>query len=123
MQPLAILFGAAFTCAVSLALGGLLLRDACRDPGVRLVSGAALLSLLVCALCGAGLVYPLVLLAIGFLAIGGAVLAGEKRVQGDPRGPAQRAPRPPHQHHHTDPEKHQRVYQPRAAQRAHQQTE
>jgi len=66
-----ILFGAAFTCAVSLALGGLLLRDACRDPGVRFVSGAAVLSLLVCALCGAGLVYPLV-----FLAIGAAVLAG-----------------------------------------------
>jgi hypothetical protein len=77
VQPLAILFGAAFTCAVSLALGGLLLRDACRDPGVRLVSGAALLSLLVCALCGAGLVYPLVLLAIGFLAIGAAVKVGQ----------------------------------------------
>jgi len=77
VQPLAILFGAGFTCAVSLALGGLLLRDACRDPGVRLVSGAALLSLLVCALCGAGLVYPLVLLAIGFLAIGAAVKVGQ----------------------------------------------
>src|ERR1035441_42722 len=75
----------------------LLLGDACRDPGVRLVSGAALLSLLVCALCGAGLAYPLVFLAIGFLAIGGAVVAGRgwgrtKRVQGDPRGPGG----PPH---------------------------
>lgn len=76
MQPLAILFGAAFTCAVSLALGGLLLRDACRDPGVRFVSGAAVLSLLVCALCGAGLVYPLVFLAIGFLTICAAVWSG-----------------------------------------------
>ena len=76
MPLLGILFGAAFTCAVSLALGGLLLRDACRDPGVRFVSGAAVLSLLVCALCGAGFVYPLVFLAIGFLAIGGAVRAG-----------------------------------------------
>ena len=98
MQPLGILFGAGFTCAVSLALGRLLLGDACRDPGVRLVSGAALLSLLVCALCGAGLAYPLVFLAIGFLAIGGAVVAGsgwgrtKQRVQGDPRGPGG----PPH---------------------------
>jgi Dolichyl-phosphate-mannose-protein mannosyltransferase len=76
VQPLGILFGAAFTCAVSLALGGLLLRDACRDPGVRFVSGAALLSLLVCALCSAGLAYPLVFLATGLGAAGGAVLAG-----------------------------------------------
>ena len=125
MQPLGILFGAGFTCAVSLALGRLLLGDACRDPGVRLVSGAAVLSLLVCALCGAGLAYPLAFLAIGFLAIGGAALAGstvgrppgpgvptgddapvglrptdeadlagQKRVQGDPRLPARRTPRP-----------------------------
>ena len=65
MQLLLILFGAAFTCAVCLSLGGLLLGDACRDPGVRFVSGGALLSLLVCALCGAGLAYPLVLLGIG----------------------------------------------------------
>jgi hypothetical protein len=71
VHPLLILFGAAFTSAVCLALGGLLLGDTCRDPGVRLVSGAALLSLLVCALCAAGLVYPLV-----FLGAGAAVLAG-----------------------------------------------
>ena len=70
MQPLAILFGAAYTCAVSLALGGLLLRDACRDPGVRFVSGAAMLSLLVCALCSLGLAYPLVFLLVGCVAIG-----------------------------------------------------
>ena len=70
MQPLLLLFGAAFTCAVCLSLGGLLLGDACRDPGVRFVSGGALLSLLICAPCGAGLVYPLV-----FLGIGVAVLA------------------------------------------------
>src|ERR1019366_3793742 len=63
-----------------------------RGAGVRVVSGTAVLSLLVCALCGAGLAYPLVFLAIGFLAIGGAVVAGsgwgrtKPRVQGDPRG-------------------------------------
>ena len=65
MQPLMILFGAAFTGAVCVSLGGLLLGDACRDRGVRFVGGGALLSLLVCALCGAGLVYPLVLLGVG----------------------------------------------------------
>jgi hypothetical protein len=94
VQPIEILFGAAFTCAASLALGGLVLRDACRDPGVRFVTGAAALSLLVCVLCGAGMVYPLVLLAIGLAAICGAI-AGEKkhRDQGDPRGPGG----PPHQ--------------------------
>ena len=75
MEPLAILFGAAFTCAVSLALGGLMLDDACRDPGVRFVSGAAVLSLLVFALCSAGLAYPLV-----FLAVGAAVLACQFRL-------------------------------------------
>lgn len=87
MQPIAILFGAAFTCAVSLALGGLLLRDACRDPGVRFVTGAAALSLLVCGLCGAGLVYPLVLLAIGLAAIGAWGRVTKKRDEGVPRGP------------------------------------
>ena len=76
MQPLLILFGAGLACAVSLALGGMLLGDACRDPGVRFVSGASVLSLLVCALCGAGLAYAAVFLAMGFLAIGGGVLAG-----------------------------------------------
>ena len=75
MQPLAILFGASYTCAVSLALGGLLLRDACRDPGVRFVSGAAMLSLLVCALCSLGLAYPPVLLLVGCVAIGAGKIA------------------------------------------------
>ena len=72
MQLLGILFGAVFTCAVCLSLGKLLLGDASRDPGVRFVSGAAILSLLMCALCAAGLVYPWVLLAVGLLVIGGA---------------------------------------------------
>ena len=101
MQPIAILFGAAFTCAVCLALGELLLRDACRDRGVRFITGAAALSLVVCVLCGAGVVYPVVLLAIGIAAIVWAVRAGKaetkKRDVGVPRGLAQRAPRPPHQ--------------------------
>ena len=120
MQLLLILFGAAFACAVGLSLGGLLLGDACRDPGVRFVSGGALLSLLVCALCGAGLVYPLVFLGVGVVAIGAAVKVGRTPWSWGPprgtdalvpppeqpgcqqadgsvgRGLAQRAPRPPH---------------------------
>ena len=90
----AILFGAAFTCAVSLALGGLLLRDACRDPGVRFVSGAAVLSLLVCALCSAGLAYPLVFLAIGVAGDRRGSAPGKCAVQGIARGRG----RPPHRH-------------------------
>ena len=115
MQPLLILFGAAFTCAVCLGLGGLLLHDACRDWGVRFVSGAAVLSLVVCALCGAGLVYPLVFLGIGLVVVGVAIKVGrtpgsardalvppsghpwcEQVGGGAGRGPAQRAPRPSH---------------------------
>ena len=88
MQPLAILFGAAFTCAVSLALGGLLLRDACRDPGVRFVSGAALLSLLVCGLCSVGLAYPLVFLGVG--------CAGNRRGLEHDQEVARGRGRPPH---------------------------
>jgi hypothetical protein len=76
VQALTILFGAAFTCAVCRALGGLLLGDACRDSGVRFVSGAAMLSLLVCALCGAGLVYPPVFLGIGVVVLGTAIKVG-----------------------------------------------
>ena len=73
-----IVFGALFTCAVSLALGGLLLRDASRDPGVRFVSGAAVLSLLVFVLCAAGLAYPLVFLAAG--------RGGDRGMRADGRG-------------------------------------
>jgi hypothetical protein len=70
VQLLGILFGAAFTCAVCVSLGKLLLGDASRDPGVRFVSGAAILSLLMCALCAAGVVYPWVLLAVGVVLVG-----------------------------------------------------
>ncbi len=86
MQLLGILFGAVFTCAVCLSLGKLLLGDASRDPGVRFVSGAAILSLLVCATCAAGLVYPWVLLAVGLLAVGAGVKAnsGQGRAGNSP---------------------------------------
>jgi hypothetical protein len=69
LQPLAILFGAAFTVAVCLSCGSLLLRDSCTDPGVRFVSGAAIVSASVFALCALGLAYPAVFLPLGAVAI------------------------------------------------------
>ncbi len=65
MQALAILFGWLFTVAVSLALGGLLLRDTSRDPGVRFVAGAALLSATVFAICAVRMAYVPVFAAAG----------------------------------------------------------
>jgi hypothetical protein len=62
---LAILFGAAFTTVVSMALGALLLRDACRDLGVRFVTGAGILSLAVFVISSAGLAYPLIFTSCG----------------------------------------------------------
>ncbi|MEO8597356.1 MAG: hypothetical protein ABI759_28820 [Candidatus Solibacter sp.] len=76
MQALAIFFGALFTCAVSLAIGGLLLRDACRDAGVRFVAGAAVLSLLVFLLCAAGLAYPVIFAVAGLAAVAIALRRG-----------------------------------------------
>ena len=72
MQPLAILFGAAFTAAVAFSLGAILLRNSCTDPAVRFVSGAAILSLFVFAAAALGIVYPITFLAVGFAAIAGA---------------------------------------------------
>ncbi len=74
MTALTILFGAAFTVAVSMALGGRLAGET-RDPGIQFVAGAAVLSMAVFALCCAGLVYPLV-----FLAGGAGVVAWGLRV-------------------------------------------
>lgn len=69
MQPLAILFGAAFTAAVAFSLGAVLLRNSCSDPAVRFVSGAALLSLIVFAACALRIVYPAVFLGLGAASI------------------------------------------------------
>jgi hypothetical protein len=69
LQPLAILFGAAFTAASAYSLGVILLRNSSSDPGVRFVSGASLLSLLIFAAAAAGFVYPATVLAIGAVAI------------------------------------------------------
>ncbi len=72
MQALAILWGAAFTAAASLALGSLLLGDSCRDTGARFVTGAAVLSFAVFLLCSVGLAYPAVFLAVEIVAIAAA---------------------------------------------------
>jgi hypothetical protein len=72
LQPLAILFGAAFTAATVYSLGAVLLGDASSDPALRCVSGTSLLSLLVFAACALGIVYPGTFLAIGIGAIAAA---------------------------------------------------
>jgi hypothetical protein len=58
MTALAILFGWLFTVGVSVGLGALLLGQSVKDPGLRFITGAALLSFSVFAFCVAGLVYP-----------------------------------------------------------------
>lgn len=65
MQALAILFGAGFTVAAALGLGSVALGGEVRHPGTRFVTGAALLSLIVFALCCAGWAWPAVFLASG----------------------------------------------------------
>ena len=70
MQALSILFGAGFTVAVALALGGLLLGRACREWPARFVTGAALLSTCVFLLAAAHLAYTGAFLVFGVLVIG-----------------------------------------------------
>jgi hypothetical protein len=69
LQPLAILFGAAFTAATAYSLGAILLRDSSRDLALRFVAGSSVLSLLVFAACALGIVYPATFLVIGAAAI------------------------------------------------------
>jgi hypothetical protein len=69
VEPLRILFGAAFTVAAAMGCGAAVLRGAVREPGIRFVTGAAILSLAVFGLCCVGWAYPLVFLAVGAAAI------------------------------------------------------
>src|SRR5882672_6182730 len=69
MQALTVLFGAAFTVAVSLAFGRKLLGAAGEDPGLCFVTGAAILSALVFGLCAMGLAYSALFLACGIAAL------------------------------------------------------
>jgi hypothetical protein len=83
LQSLAILFGAAFTAAVAFNLGAILLRNSCTDPGVRFVSGASVLSLLVFSAGLLGLLYPATFLLMGAAAI--ALARTEWRMPKRPR--------------------------------------
>lgn len=69
MQALSILFGASFTVAASLGLGGLLLGDEVRSPGIRFVTGSAVLSLAVFGLCCLDAAWTAVFLVLGVTAI------------------------------------------------------
>ncbi len=67
-----ITFGAAFTIATAVALGTLIFGRTLRDWPERFLSGAAILSLLVFALCTCGPAYPAVFLALGLAALAAA---------------------------------------------------
>lgn len=69
MEALRILFGAAFTVAAAMGCGAAVLRDAVREPGIRFVTGAAVLSLAVFGLCCAGSAYAVAFLALGVVSI------------------------------------------------------
>jgi hypothetical protein len=95
-QVLLVLFGAAFTVAVSIALGSLLVRAL----GVRLyrqeegffafVTGAACLSMLVFALAVAHAIYPGVLLFAGASILAAAAWRRAFRPEGEPLAPVSR---------------------------------
>ena len=70
MQALAILFGALFTVASAIGLGGCVLGKDCEEVSVRFVCGSALLSLAVFLLCSLGLAYPTAFLLAGAGACG-----------------------------------------------------
>lgn len=64
-----ILFGGGFTVAACVSIGSRTLGAAGKDWAIRFVAGAAVLSLIVFAVCSARLAYPAVFLAIGIIAI------------------------------------------------------
>jgi hypothetical protein len=68
-----LIFGAAFAISTAVALGVLLFSRILRDWPERFLSGAAVLSLIVFALCATGLAYPAVFLALGALTIAAAI--------------------------------------------------
>src|SRR5215471_3334584 len=57
-----------------MALGDLVLRDACREGGLRFVVGSAILSLIIFTACAAGIAHWWAFLSIGIGAIGSAGL-------------------------------------------------
>src|SRR5262245_38583045 len=92
-QAVYILFGAAFTVAVSLAAGRLLLRGLSiklyrqEEHALAFVTGAACLSLLTFLLCAVGAARKGVFLAVGLAVLAFAFRRGAHRAQGDPLKP------------------------------------
>jgi len=96
LQVLSILFGAAFTLTVSMALGTLMVRAL----GMRFyrqeerffafAAGSACLSMLVFALAAVHAIYPGVLLAVGALALAAALWRGAWKPMGEPLAPVSR---------------------------------
>src|SRR5437899_4578768 len=95
-QALYILFGAAFTVAVSLAAGRLLLRGLSirlyrqEEHPLAFVTGAACLSLLTFLLCAAGVARKNVFLGTGVAVLAAAVWRGAHRSQGESLPPIPR---------------------------------
>src|SRR5579864_1861706 len=89
LQPLAILFGAGFTVAVSVAAGRMLLRSLSlrlyreEEHALAFVVGAACLSLLTFILCALGIAYRGVFLFAGITVLAVAVIRGAHRPNGD----------------------------------------
>ncbi len=89
LQPLSILAGAAFTVAVCMALGRLLLRALSvklyrqEEHPLAFVTGAACLSLLTFILCAAGLARRGVFLALGLAVLAIAIRRGAHRPVGE----------------------------------------
>ncbi|HXN49681.1 MAG TPA: discoidin domain-containing protein [Bryobacteraceae bacterium] len=95
-RVLSILFGAAFTVTVSMALGTLLVRALgvrfCRQEErfFAFATGSACLSMLVFALAAVHIVYPGVLLAVGALALAAALWRRAWKPMGEPLAPVSR---------------------------------
>src|SRR5438477_5325085 len=89
LQPLSILFGAAFTVAVSMAAGRLLLRWLSirlyrqEEHALAFVVGAACLSLATFVLCAVGVAYRGVFLAVGLAVLALAFARGAHRPLGE----------------------------------------
>lgn len=84
MAALQVLFAAILTVAVCLAIGRMILRDACCDWGARFVVGAAGLSIAVFGMCALGIAYPWVLILSGVAVLLGSGLG---RTQVKPPAP------------------------------------
>lgn len=96
LQPISILFGAAFTVAVSIALGRMLLRRLAlrffrvEETVIAFVVGSACLSLYTFALCATGFLYRGVVIGSGAVVLLAAWKTGRGRSSGDSFPPLSR---------------------------------